>query len=92
MESDKGPYEKISTEDYTEEDYLLASTVVYGFSLVDKIWRRSSLNESEALPLKPFSCNSRVQRFAHQTSRMEHLSLPQPRPPPNSQRSLEIFD
>lgn len=39
MESDKGPYEKVNMEDYSEEDYLLASTLVYGFSLVDKMWR-----------------------------------------------------
>lgn len=40
MESNKGPFEDISMEDYTEEDYLLASTIVYGFSLADKIWRK----------------------------------------------------
>jgi len=44
MESDKGPYEAISTEDVKEEDYLLASTIVYGFSLVDKIWLEFSVS------------------------------------------------
>ncbi|KAJ3560415.1 hypothetical protein NP233_g10853 [Leucocoprinus birnbaumii] len=38
VESNKGPYEEIAVEDYTDEDYLLSSTVVYGFSLADKIW------------------------------------------------------
>jgi len=44
MESDKGPYEKVKVEDFNEEDYLLASTVVYGFSLVDKIWLEFSVS------------------------------------------------
>ncbi|KAF5347625.1 hypothetical protein D9756_010669 [Leucocoprinus leucothites] len=37
-ESNKGPYEELVMDEYTEEDYLLASTIVYGFSLADKIW------------------------------------------------------
>ncbi|KAF9449629.1 P-loop containing nucleoside triphosphate hydrolase protein [Macrolepiota fuliginosa MF-IS2] len=44
MESNKGPFEDISMEDYTDEDYLLASTVVYGFSLADKIWLEFSVS------------------------------------------------
>ncbi|KAF9449627.1 P-loop containing nucleoside triphosphate hydrolase protein [Macrolepiota fuliginosa MF-IS2] len=44
MESNKGPFEDISMEDYTDEDYLLASTVVYGFSLADKIWVELSVS------------------------------------------------
>ncbi|KXN93314.1 ATPase family AAA domain-containing protein 3B, partial [Leucoagaricus sp. SymC.cos] len=37
-------YEEITMDDYTEEDYLLASTLVYGFSLSDKIWLEFSVS------------------------------------------------
>lgn len=54
----------------TDDELILTSPVVYGFSLSDKIWRKPSLDRTNWLDLLTL-CYSRIQRQARLAHRLE---------------------
>lgn len=68
----KNQVEEIPLKD---EDLILASPILYGFSLSDKIWRASVIFPAPLFSLTHLILTSGVQRRPHRTDPMERRSV-----------------